>query len=274
MANIDPGYRAGMFQNFEALVGDAAADYGQGLDHPDSGRSRSPDVHSSTPDYAARFAGPVGDWFLDVQARALLDLMAPWRGGVRVLDVGGGHGQSARTLLGAGHEVTVLSSTEAAWGEALRERGRHGDRLRFATGRLDALPYADGAFDVVVSLRTMAHVEDWRAFVAELSRVARQGVIVDFPIPGGVNLLEPLLFGAKKRLEGNTRRFTTIARDDARAAFAGAGLDADAATGQFVLPMAVHRALKHPGLSKALEAPLAPVSGRIGSPVLMRARRR
>ena len=50
-----------------------------------------PDVETASDDYARRFSGPVGEWFLDVQERACLDLLRPWRGGT-VLDVGGGHG--------------------------------------------------------------------------------------------------------------------------------------------------------------------------------------
>ena len=47
------------------------------------------DVTTSSADYARRFAGGVGAWFLEVQAKATLDLLAPWPG-ASVLDVGAG----------------------------------------------------------------------------------------------------------------------------------------------------------------------------------------
>ena len=54
----------------------------------------APDVETASDDYAARFAGPVGAWMLQVQERAVLELIAPWPG-ASVLDVGGGHAQLA-----------------------------------------------------------------------------------------------------------------------------------------------------------------------------------
>ena len=40
---------------------------------------------------------------------------------------------------------------------------------------------ADRSFDLAVSLRVLMHTPDWRQCVAELCRVARRRVIVDFP---------------------------------------------------------------------------------------------
>jgi hypothetical protein len=51
------------------------------------------------------------------------------------------------------------------------------------------------------------------------------------------------------------------------------GFRADAHVGQFVLPMALHRALKRPGLSRALEWLVSPLASRFGNPVILRARR-
>ena len=56
-----------------------------------SGFPETADVETSSEDYARRFSGRVGEYFLEVQARAALDLLVPWPG-ARVLDVGGGHG--------------------------------------------------------------------------------------------------------------------------------------------------------------------------------------
>jgi hypothetical protein len=83
------------------------------------------DLETSSTDYARRFAGPVGEWFLAVQTRATLELLAPWPR-ARVLDLGGGHGQIAGPLLAAGHEVTIYGS-EGACGEAVQAWARRGE---------------------------------------------------------------------------------------------------------------------------------------------------
>src|SRR5262245_53053861 len=53
------------------------------------GAREEADVATSSADYARRFAGGVGAWFLEVQAKATVELLAPWPG-ASVLDVGGG----------------------------------------------------------------------------------------------------------------------------------------------------------------------------------------
>lgn len=234
-----------------------------------AGRLEQPDVHSSTEVYARRFEGPAGRYLLEVQTRALHRLVAPWPG-ASVLDIGGGHGQVAAPLAEAGHPVTVLASDAAGFGRA---HGIAGERVRLAVGPLCAPPFPDRSFDIAIAVRMMAHVEDWQALVEGLCRVARRAVIVDFPIPGGSNALAPVLFGMKKSLEGDTRVFRVIAKSKVHQAFAANGFTVDASIGQFVLPMAVHRALNAPRASRALEAALrgCGLAGPFGTPVLLRA---
>lgn len=228
-----------------------------------------PDVHSSTEIYARRFEGPAGRYLLDVQTQALHRLIAPWPR-ASVLDIGGGHGQVAAPLAEAGHPVTVLASNAAGFG---RTQEIAGERVRLAVGPLCAPPFPDRSFDIAIALRMMAHVADWRALVEGLCRIARHAVIIDFPIPGGSNALAPVLFGMKKSLEGDTRMFRVIAKSEVRRAFTENRFMVDAAIGQFVLPMAVHRALKAPRLSSALESALhgCGLAGPFGTPVLLRA---
>ena len=53
----------------------------------------SPDIASSTEGYAARFAGPVGQYLLQVQEQAVLEMLDRGPKSGRVLEVGGGHCQ-------------------------------------------------------------------------------------------------------------------------------------------------------------------------------------
>jgi 2-polyprenyl-3-methyl-5-hydroxy-6-metoxy-1,4-benzoquinol methylase len=210
----------------------------------------TPDVFSSTAGYAARFSGPVGEYMLAVQAAMVVKALAPFPGAT-VLDVGGGHGQLVGPLEAAGYRVTVLGSTA----ESLRRaQGRAaGGAAAFVAGDLHRLPFADRAFDVVISCRLVSHLERWEAFLTELARVAGRAVLSDYPAVAGFNLLEPVLFKLKKGLEGNTRTYRSFRRRELEDCFARAGFATLRNDPQFCLPMVLHRVLKAPGVSRALE---------------------
>lgn len=233
----------------------------------------TPDIESSSEGYAGRFTGPVGAWFLEVQASHALELISPWPGAA-VLDVGGGHAQLAGPLGRAGHAVTVLGSTP--------ECGLRLARLdppaphRFVVGDLLNLPFADQSFTVVTAFRMLAHIDDWPRFLAELCRVASAAVVLDYPELRSANLVAERLFAAKLAVEKNTRPFQCFHGKQINAAMRGHGFGHQSARPQFFWPMALHRGLKSPGLSRGLEA-LASGLGLtrcFGSPVILRAARR
>ena len=230
------------------------------------------DVETSSAAYAERFRGPVGTWFLDVQARATLELLAPWPR-ARVLDVGGGHGQLAGPLADAGHEVTVYGS-DAVCRERVRALVDAG-RARFESGDLLRAPFPDLSFDAVLSFRLLPHVAAWPALVAELCRLAARVVVVDYPTRRSVNALAGPLFEAKKTVEGDTRPFTVFRDAEVEDAFRANGFRVTARRPQFFLPMALHRAHGRGGLARALESvPRATrLTQALGSPVILRVER-
>ena len=232
----------------------------------------SADVESSSEDYARRFAGPVGAFFLDVQARATLQALAPWPR-ARVLDVGGGHAQNVGPLVEAGYDLTVYGSA-ASCAERVRpwlERGQ----ASFASGDLLALDFPDGSFDVAVCYRLLPHVERWSALLVELARVARRAVLVDYPTRRSVNAVAEAFFGLKRGIEGNTRPYTVFHDRQIEDALRGQGLRTSGRWPQFFFPMALHRALRMAPLSRGLEALAASLGLRrlLGSPVILRAER-
>ena len=231
----------------------------------------TPDIASSTDDYARRFAGLVGDYLLAVQNRAILELLGPWRGGT-VLDVGGGHAQLCGSLLDAGCAVTVLGSDESCFERVHR---LHSGQVRCVAGDLLAPPFPEQSFDAVVSIRMLAHIEDAEQFIAGLCRTARHAVIVDYPEVISINALAPLLYGLKKKFEGNTRTFRMYRAAWLRRAFAGQGFGQPMARGQFFWPMVLHRLLAMPQLSQALEGPprALGLTGLFGSPICLRVSR-
>jgi 2-polyprenyl-3-methyl-5-hydroxy-6-metoxy-1,4-benzoquinol methylase len=233
----------------------------------------APDVETASAAYARRFEGAVGAWFLDVQARATLDLVAGWRGG-SVLDVGGGHGQLTGALVAADFTVTVLGSAPgcrervSAWVDA--------GRARFEVGDLLHAPWPDRSFDVVLAFRLLPHVPRWRELLAELSRLARAAVVIDYPTRRSLNVVSAPLFGLKRRVETGTRPFAVFSDAEVAAAFAGHDFTATGRRPQFFLPMALHRALGRARISRALEraAQSLGLTRVLGSPVILRSERR
>jgi 16S rRNA A1518/A1519 N6-dimethyltransferase RsmA/KsgA/DIM1 with predicted DNA glycosylase/AP lyase activity len=69
------------------------------------------DIETSSEEYASRFSGEVGEWFLKVQEEATLNMLAPYKRAT-ILDVGGGHGQLTGALIRNNYQLTVLGSSE------------------------------------------------------------------------------------------------------------------------------------------------------------------
>jgi len=231
------------------------------------------DVESSSATYARRFEGPVGQWFLDVQARTTLELLRP-RPGMSVLDVGGGHAQLTAPLVEAGCDVTVYGSAEGA-GERVQEWVRAG-RVRFRWGPLLQAPWPDASFEGALAFRLLPHVPRWRELLTELCRLARRVVIVDYPTARSANAAAGALFGVKKEIEGDTRPFRVFRDAEVAEAVAAAGFVPTGRRPQFLLPMALHRGLRMAPLSRAVEAAAgaAGLTRAWGSPVILRAERR
>lgn len=230
------------------------------------------DIETSNDDYATRFRGATGAWMLKVQERGVLKLLgARVAPGATVLDVGGGHGQLALPLAERGWDVTVLGSGPDAQSDAVRAAASAG-RLRYATGDLLALPYPDRSFDVVLCFRLLTHCDEWPRLAAELCRVARRAVIVDYPTGQSLNCITPALFGAKKRIEGNTRTYTLFPHRQIAETFAAHAFRRTALAKQFFLPMVLHRMLKCPPLSRLAEFPfrVLGLTALLGSPVIAR----
>jgi len=228
------------------------------------------DVETASAGYARRFDSPVGRWMLDRQLLAILDLLRD-KGPSSILDVGGGHGQMAPALSGLGHRVTVLASSPHAMAATLRPRVASGEVL-LVVGDLRDPPVEPRSFDIVLSLRLLAHARDLEGLVRGLTRPAERTVIVDYAAARSFNAAAEVFFGAKKRIEKNTRPFRVLPTAQIEHLFSESGCRARGRRSQFFWPMALHRALGSPLLSRSLEAPFAAFGLRavFGSPVLAR----
>lgn len=227
------------------------------------------DIETSSEDYALRFSGEVGAWFLRIQGEATLRMLASYPQ-AKVLDVGGGHGQLTRILTQSGYQVTVLGSDEIC---KTRIQEFIDDHLcSFKVGNILDLPYPPQAFDVVVSYRLLPHVTRWKQFVSELTRVAQKAVIVDYPSVRSINYIAPFFFQLKKHLEGNTRPFMSFRESELLAVFQASGFSRVERYAEFFLPMVFHRVLKSPRFSSAMEkcARLSGATYLFGSPVILK----
>ena len=89
----------------------------------------------------------------------------------RVLDVGCGNGDFCALALERGAQVSGIDAAPAMIATA-KERAPDAD-LR--VGEMDALPYADGAFDLVTGFNSLQFSDDPVAALREWMRVGRHG---------------------------------------------------------------------------------------------------
>lgn len=97
-------------------------------------------------------------------------------GAGRILDVGCGEGQVARSLAASGADVVGIDPTLRNI-EVARERGGGPE---YRVGSADALPFAGSSFDAVVACLVFEHIDALDASVAEVARVLRPGGVFAF----------------------------------------------------------------------------------------------
>lgn len=92
------------------------------------------------------------------------------------LDVATGTGFTALALAPHCHRVVGLDFTPAMLREAATLRyARGASNLIFCLGDAEALPFRDGAFDIVTCRHAAHHFPDLRRALAEMARVVRPG---------------------------------------------------------------------------------------------------
>jgi ubiquinone/menaquinone biosynthesis C-methylase UbiE len=139
--------------------------------------------------------------------------------GQRVLDVAAGTGNTAIRAAEAGAEVVASDLTPENFVPGRREAGAHGVELEWVEADAEALPFADGDFDVVTSSFGAIFAPDHQAVADEMLRVCRpagmigmlnftpEGLISDFfdalapympPPPTGA--LPPPMWGSEEHV--------------------------------------------------------------------------
>jgi ubiquinone/menaquinone biosynthesis C-methylase UbiE len=221
-----------------------------------------------------RFGGPIGRLLLESQESVLLEALAPVKGR-RVIDVGTGTGRAAIGLAQAGASVVGVDASAEMLQVAAARATAAGVSVQFERGDAHALPAGDRTFDAAVSLRVLMHTVDWKTCVAELCRVSRWRVVVDFPALASFAALESGTRHVARALGRRVEAYRVMAERDVEDAFASCGLKVVMIRRQFVLPIALHKAVGNAAVTEAVEGGLRRVGllRLLGSPVTMVAER-
>ncbi len=119
------------------------------------------------------YATPQGSRMARAEEELLGDLLGLLDPVSAVLDIGCGTGHFTRWLSSLGLDATGLDLSNAML-EVARERSPGGHYLR---GTAEALPFAEGAFDVAVLVTSLEFVADQERALVEAARVARRGLV-------------------------------------------------------------------------------------------------
>jgi SAM-dependent methyltransferase len=223
---------------------------------------------------AKRFGGPIGRILLEDQERVLAESLADVAGR-RILDMATGTGRAALALAKRGALVTGVDASAEMLAIARKRAAEAGLSVDFDEGDAHALTYPNQSFDAVVCLRMLMHVPDWRKALSELCRVSRLRIVIDYPAIASLASFQvawrriALMMGSKVEAY---RAFgaSSVTRELDRHGFRVVSVHK-----QFVLPIAVHKAVGSAGFTRGIEHGLASVGilKLAGSPVTITAER-
>lgn len=223
---------------------------------------------------ALRFSGGIGQMLLEAQEAILNDGLQAGPGRT-IADVGTGTGRAALALARTGAEVIGLDASVEMLAVAARRAREAGLAIRFERGDAHALPLGDRSVDAAVCLRVLMHTPDWRRCLGELCRVARTRVVFDFPSASSAAAIQA---GARRLAHAagmQTEPYRVMRAGAIHAELARHGWRVRTAHRQFVLPIAVHKAIGSTGFTRAIERALASAGllRLFGSPVTVVAER-
>lgn len=116
-----------------------------------------------------------GQWMGQRELELLLQRLEI-RPGESLLDVGCGTGFFTRALAGAGLSLVAGLDINADWLQFARQQ--KGPQLHYLRADACALPFADASFDLVISTTALCFIEDERAALQEMVRIARRRLAI------------------------------------------------------------------------------------------------
>ena len=223
---------------------------------------------------AKRFGGPIGTILLRDQERVLAEFLGDVSGR-RILDMATGTGRAALALAKRGALVTGVDASREMLSVARTRAADAALSIEFIEGDAHALAFPDRAFDSVVCLRMLMHVPDWRRALAELCRVTTHRLVFDYPALSSAAALQSFWRRAVVSIGGSVESYRVFRTRDIAGELDRNGFRIVSTHKQFVLPIAMHKAVGSARFTRALEGSLA-MAGVLrlaGSPVTVVAER-
>ena len=171
--------------------------------------------------------------------------------------------------------VTGVDASREMLSVARSRAADAGLAIEFAEGDAHALAFPDCAFDAVICLRMLMHVPDWRRALSELCRVTERRLVFDYPALGSAAALQALWRRAGLAMGRTVEAYRVFRSRDIARVLDSKGFRIIATHKQFVLPIALHKAVGSAGLTRGIEGALAG-AGMLrlaGSPVTIAAER-
>jgi SAM-dependent methyltransferase len=223
---------------------------------------------------ARRFGGPIGDLVARGQAAVLTDMLGAVQG-QRVIDIGTGTGRAAFLLAAAGATVTGIDASPEMLAIAQQRARETSAAVDFRIGDAHHVEFPDGSFDVAVSLRVLMHTPRWRQCIAELCRVSRRAIVLDYPSATSTALVQSLARRALHPLGMSSEPYRVFLDSQVRTELARHGFRIVDVHRQFVLPIAVHKTIGSRAFTEQSEQWLARLGllRLFGSPVTVYAER-
>jgi ubiquinone/menaquinone biosynthesis C-methylase UbiE len=125
-----------------------------------------------------RFSSLAGRVFQNAEWKTLAKLVRHLPPKTSLLDVPCGTGRVAQVLLDWGFQVSAADISHEMIQVARSRIAAAGGKLSASRGSADALPFANGSFDAVLSIRFLPHIAagQRRVMLKEMARVSRRGV--------------------------------------------------------------------------------------------------
>ena len=114
--------------------------------------------------------GELGNAHYESYFTELVGLDRDFYGGKSILDIGCGPRGSLEWADDARRRVGLDPLADD-----YRTLGTDAHAMEYVAGRSEAMPFEDGAFDVVTSFNSLDHVDDLKRTIAEIKRVTRAG---------------------------------------------------------------------------------------------------
>jgi SAM-dependent methyltransferase len=223
---------------------------------------------------ALRFGGPIGALVAEEEARVITAFVGDVAG-ASVLDVGTGTARAALAIASRGARVTGIDYSREMLRVGQTRNAGGSAAVSLLRGDARHLPFPDRRFDVTVSVRLLMHMPDWRGTLAELCRVTRRRLVIDYPARRSAAAFQ----SAARRVLHSAGRATEPYRvfgDGAiDAACRAAGFRVRDRHRHFVLPIALHKTVAVRRFTSGSEGALRTlgVTRLIGSPVTVVAER-